>query len=104
MSELPGPCSTSLPHPNRQQQHRQTNGLQLQSFQLSHTEQSGLKKLRQELDTYIMQKHIHSTDCRPETEQLDHSEVINIQDYMRVVRPAETEKSNIVYLQVLDAI
>ena len=83
MSELPGPCSTSLPHPNRQQQHHQTNNLQLQSFQLSHTEQSALKKLRQELDTYIMQKHIHLTDCRPETEQLDHSDVINIQDYRK---------------------
>ncbi len=59
--------------------------------------------LRQEFDTYILQKHIHSSTCDTEAAQPDPPVVLNIQDYMWVIRPVEAEKSNIVYLQVLDA-
>ncbi len=103
VSEVTAPSSPTYPQPSRPDHHIRPHNLDLRSFQLSPTEEGAMRKLREELDTYILQKHIYSSNCNTEAAQSDSPVVLNIQGYMKVIRPAQTEKSNVVYLHVLDA-
>ena len=89
--------------PNRQHHNPHTHTLTLESFKLSQTEETSLEELREDLDTYILQKYTHSLTKNTHTDASTQPVVLNIQDYMRVIRPVQSEKSNVVYLQVLDA-
>ena len=92
--------------PNRQHHNPHTHTLTLQSFKLSQTEENSLEELREDLNTYILQKYTHSLTQNTHTDASTQPVVLNIQDYMtymRVIRPVQSEKSNVVYLQVLDA-
>ena len=71
--------------------------IDLQRFRLSVAKVCAVTQLREEMDTYILQKHTNGDSS--ETNQT----ILNIQDYMTVISPVTSEKSNVVYLQVLDA-
>ena len=67
--------------------------LDLQRFRLSVAEVCAVTQLREEMDTYILQKHANGDSS--ETNQT----ILNIQDYMTVISPVTSEKSNVVYLR-----
>ena len=98
--DIPSPIHIQ---PNRQHHNAHTHTLTLQSFKLSQTEENAFEELREDLDTYILQKYTHSLTQNTDTNASTQPVVLNIQDYMRVIRPVQSEKSNVVYLQVLDA-
>ena len=70
--------------------------LKLQDFQVNSSEGDVKHRLLQKLNTYMSLKQVSASSD---------SQVpfLNVQDYMREARPTNCEKSNIVYLQVLDA-
>lgn len=79
--------------------HRKSLNYALHKFRHYITEERALQTLRDQPDMYMLQKCV----CSISNQQKDTSVILNIQDYMRVVRPTNPEKSNVVYLQVLDA-
>ena len=73
--------------------------MNMEKFHLNSREQYAIDNLQKEMDTYILQKYTHfSSGAVP-----CNSSILSIQDYMRVISPVSAEKSNIVYMQVLDA-
>ena len=86
-------------HPTR---YTQRNTLELASFQQSASEEAVLQTLREQMDLYVLlQYHVHNQLSHHF--ELDSPVVLNMQDYMKLVRPVIPHKSNVVYLQVLDA-
>ena len=80
----------------------QRNALELASFQQSASEEAVLQTLREQTDLYVLlQYHVHNQLSH--RFELDSPVILNMQDYMKLVRPVISDKSNVVYLQVLDA-
>ena len=76
--------------------------MELASFQQSASEEAVLQTLREQMDLYVLlQYHVHNQLSH--RFELDSPVVLNMQDYMKLVRPVIPNKSNVVYLQVLDA-
>ena len=76
--------------------HPKRSTLAIQKFMLSASEKTAIAKLHTEMDTYILQQYTQG--CTG-----GNIPMLNIQDYMTVISPVSSEKSNVVYLQVLDA-
>ena len=76
--------------------------MELARFQQSASEETVLQTLREQMDLYVLlQYHVHNQLSH--RFELDSPVVLNMQDYMKLVRPVVPDKSNVVYLQVLDA-
>ena len=90
---------TECDHPT---QYTQRNALKLPGFQQSASEEAVLQTLREQMELYILlQYHVHKQ--LPHHFELDSPVVLNIQDYMKLLRPVIPDKSSVVYLKVLDA-
>ena len=86
-------------HPTR---YTQRNASELDSFQQSASEERVLQTRREQMDLYVLlQYHVHNQVSHHF--ELDSPVVLNMQDYMKLVSPVIPDKSNVVYLQVLDA-
>ena len=70
-------------------------GTTVEDFRVTDSEQDTFGSVRDQLTAYFLLKHQNSSNS---TEHL-----IGIQDYMRLANPYQAERSNIVYLNVLDA-
>ena len=66
----------------------------LADFQLSDSENAALSELQEEINTYVF--HKLSWHNRKEEETL-----LGIQDYLSIVHPSHTQKSNVKYLKKL---
>ena len=87
-------------------QHFRSNKISLDDFKISQNEETAIETLQQQLNTYIVQKHITTSESHGDSDHSSeiHSTFLNIQDYMGVTRPTTTETSSVVYLHVLDAL
>ena len=87
-------------------QHFQSTKISLDDFKISQNEETAIQTLQQQLNTYIVQKHITTSESHGDSDHSSeiHSTFLNIQDYMGVTRPTTTETSSVVYLHVLDAL
>ena len=77
---------------HRPTRYTQRNALELASFQQSASEEAVLQTLREQMDLYVLlQYHVHNQlSYRFE---LDSPVVLNMQDYMKLVRPVIPDKS-----------
>ena len=66
---------------------------------LSTSERSAIARFKKEMDMYTLFNYLLSTD---DTSEVDAC-TLSIQDYMTIVCPVTVQKSNIIYMQVLDA-
>ena len=66
-------------------------------FQTNEAECTAFEELQQQVHTYMLLRH---SVCSCESENT----FLNIQDYLSSIRTTHTEKSNVAYLQVMDAV
>ena len=66
---------------------------------LSTSERSAIAQFKKEMDMYTLFNYFLSTDDTSEADAC----TLSIQDYMTIVCPVTVQKSNIIYMQVLDA-
>lgn len=90
-------------HLPTQHHHTSENALDLQHFVLNPAEGCALKILKMEMNTYnSLQNHYHTFSDESQSES--YQPVLHIQEYMTVISPVQPEKSEVVYIQVLDAV
>ena len=66
-------------------------------FKMREEETMSLQEMHRQVHTYMFQKHaVNNTECE--------GTFLNIQDYFSVTQVTHTEKSRVVYLEVMDAI
>ena len=71
----------------------------LSDFMMSQTENGSLQEVQYELFSYMLQKTaVAEADCSTE------GPFLNIQDYFNLTRVTHTERSQVAYLEVMDAI
>ena len=68
-------------------------------MKLSTSERSAIAQFKKEMDMYTLFNYFLSTDDTSEADAC----TLSIQDYMTIVCPVTIQKSNIIYMQVLDA-
>ena len=99
ISNIPPPSPVDFPVPQSRYTRGCTDTMNMEKFHLNSREQCAIDNLQKEMDTYILQKYTQfSSGAVP-----CNSSILSIQDYMQVISPVSVEKSNIVYMQVLDA-
>lgn len=71
-------------------------GKQLQDFKMSPEELSAIEEIKFDLNTYMLLRHSIAKVQESRT-------FLNMQDYFSLTRATHTEKSNVLYLEVMDA-
>ncbi len=69
----------------------------LSDFTQSQGEETAMTELQEELNAYIVQKHIIR-------EQNPDNVFLNVQDYLELTRATHTQKSYVEFRQVIDAV
>lgn len=92
MVSPPSPVQFPVP----QSRNSMENTLDVHIIQLSLHEKHALSQVRKHTDMYTLLSYIHSMDGSG-------TPILSLQDYMAVVSPVKADKSNVVYMQVLDA-
>ena len=75
--------------------HHISESVDLQYFKLNPTEECTINNLQKEMNMYILQKHTHASSD---------TDILHLQDYLKIISPVKVERSKVVYLQVLDAV
>ena len=69
----------------------------IDDFKMNEDETMALEELKEEINTYMIHKFAVSTSIPQKT-------FLNVQDHFSVTRVTHTERSNVIYLQVKDAV
>ena len=92
-------CTTTseIPQPTQNSKAPSFTGITLQDFLMNDDERDALQDLNEELNTYMPHKHA----TYKSTVELP---FLGMQDFFSLVRVTHTQKSNVVYLEVIDAV